>query len=67
MLTAASFLGDQTSVPPPPGRYVTVSNYTAYPYSRSHIYIIGPKVTDELDFNVSFFTDAYNINLKKQI
>ncbi|CAI4212068.1 unnamed protein product [Parascedosporium putredinis] len=59
------FLGDPTAVPT--GQYVSVGNYTAYPYSRGHIHITGADVSDPLDFDVGFFTDKDDIDLKKQI
>ena len=63
-LTLCSFLGDQASVPP--GQYVTAGTYTAYPYSRGHMHITGPSADDPLDFDVGFFTDANDIDMKKQ-
>jgi len=59
------FLGDPSSVPA--GQYVTAGTYTAYPYSRGHMHITGPSVEDPLDFDVGFFTDDNDIDLKKQI
>lgn len=44
-----------------------MGGYTAYPYSRGHMHITGPKVSDTLDFDVGFFTDKNDIDLKKQI
>ncbi|KAM0419053.1 hypothetical protein ACHAPT_011992 [Fusarium lateritium] len=43
------FLGDPSSVPE--GQYVTIGNYTAYPYSRGHIHVTGPEITDVPDFD----------------
>ncbi|KAF2025401.1 alcohol oxidase-like protein [Setomelanomma holmii] len=59
------FLGDPASVPE--GQYVTTGTYTAYPYSRGHLHITGSKLDDPLDFDVGFFNDANDIDLKKQI
>jgi len=59
------FLGDPTSIPE--GQYVTSGMYTAYPYSRGHMHITGPKHDDPLDFDVGFFTDKDDIDLKKQV
>ncbi|CAM1501413.1 Fc.00g105750.m01.CDS01, partial [Cosmosporella sp. VM-42] len=59
------FLGDPTTVPEQ--QYLTVGNYTAYPYSRGHMHIAGPEVVDPLDFNVGFLSDADDIYLKKQV
>ncbi|KAK5656755.1 hypothetical protein OQA88_4303 [Cercophora sp. LCS_1] len=50
---------------PRPGQYVTVGNYTAYPYSRGHIHVTGPGLDDRLDFNLGFFTDADEIDIMK--
>ncbi|GAB1316454.1 hypothetical protein MFIFM68171_06664 [Madurella fahalii] len=61
----STYLGDPSSVPE--GEHVTVANYTAYPYSRGHLHITGPELTDPLDFDVGFYTDAHDIDLKKQI
>ncbi|EEU38475.1 uncharacterized protein NECHADRAFT_98136 [Fusarium vanettenii 77-13-4] len=59
------FLGDPSSVPE--GQYVTIGNYTAYPYSRGHIHITGPEITDAPDFDVGFLNDENDIDLKKQL
>ncbi|KAH7233349.1 GMC oxidoreductase-domain-containing protein [Fusarium tricinctum] len=59
------FLGDPSSVPE--GQYVTVGNYTAYPYSRGHIHITGPAHDDPLDFDVGYLSDKYELDLKKQV
>ncbi|KAI8722726.1 GMC-OxRdtase-N domain-containing protein [Fusarium sp. LHS14.1] len=67
MLTAviSAFYGDLATVPM--GQYMTIANYTAYPYSRGHLHITGPEITDPLDFNVGFLTDKGDIDLKKQL
>ncbi|UZP39031.1 hypothetical protein NXS19_006847 [Fusarium pseudograminearum] len=59
------FLGDPSTVPEQ--QYVTVGNYTAYPYSRGHIHITGPEIDDQLDFDVGFLSDEHDIDLKKQV
>ncbi|KAI8650033.1 hypothetical protein NCS56_01455000 [Fusarium sp. Ph1] len=59
------FLGDPSSVPEE--QYVTVGNYTAYPYSRGHMHITGPNVDDPLDFDVGYLNDENDIDLKKQV
>ncbi|KAI2483564.1 alcohol dehydrogenase [Pyrenophora tritici-repentis] len=59
------FLGDPASIPE--GQYVTSGMYTAYPYSRGHMHITGPKHDDPLDFDVGFFTDKHDIDLKKHM
>ncbi|KAI1759523.1 GMC oxidoreductase [Hypoxylon sp. FL1150] len=65
MAVAAGTLADPSGLPP--AQYVTVGPYTAYPYSRGHLHITGPEVGDPLDFDMSFFTDENDIDLKKQI
>lgn len=67
MLTGVvnSYLGDQSTIPA--GQYVSVANYTAYPYSRGHMHITGPNLNDDLDFDVGFFSDPNDIDIKKQI
>ncbi|KAJ4321624.1 hypothetical protein N0V94_002824 [Neodidymelliopsis sp. IMI 364377] len=59
------FLGDPSSVPE--GQYVTAGTYTAYPYSRGHMHITGKSVEDPLDFDVGYFNDAKDLDVKKQI
>ncbi|KAF6827996.1 alcohol dehydrogenase [Colletotrichum musicola] len=59
------FLGDHAAVPV--GQYTTGANYTAYPYSRGSIHITGPSVTDPVDFETGYFSDAHDIDLKKQV
>ncbi|KAH7141734.1 GMC oxidoreductase-domain-containing protein [Dactylonectria macrodidyma] len=65
MGVVSCFLGDPSSVPE--AQYVTVGNYTAYPYSRGHMHITGPELSDSLDFDVGFFSDPHDIDVKKQI
>ncbi|KAH8661137.1 hypothetical protein BGZ61DRAFT_485491 [Ilyonectria robusta] len=59
------FLGDSSTVPE--AQYLTVGNYTAYPYSRGHVHITGPEVDDPQDFDVGYLNDAHDIDLKKQL
>ncbi|KAK7431557.1 hypothetical protein QQZ08_001775 [Neonectria magnoliae] len=65
MGVVSCFLGDPSAVPE--GQYVTVGNYTAYPYSRGHMHITGPELSDPLDFDVGYFTDKHDLDIKKQI
>jgi alcohol oxidase len=51
----------------PEAGYVTTGNYTAYPYSRGHMHITGPDVTDPLDFDPGYLSDKNDIDLKKQL
>lgn len=50
-----------------PGQYVSVAPYTAYPYSRGYVHITGPELDDPLDFDVGFFSDKNNLDIKKQV
>ncbi|KAK7709188.1 hypothetical protein SLS63_013298 [Diaporthe eres] len=59
------FVGDQSALEP--GQYLLMGNYTAYPYSRGSIHITGPNFDDPLDFDVGFFSDPGEIDLKKQV
>lgn len=58
-------MGDQSTLEP--GQYVLMGNYTAYPYSRGSMHITGPSFDDALDFDVGFFSDPGEIDLKKQV
>lgn len=49
------------------GQYTTGANYTAYPYSRGSIHITGPSLADPVDFDTGYFSDAHDIDVKKQI
>ncbi|KUI62787.1 Alcohol oxidase [Cytospora mali] len=59
------FVGDQSALEP--GQYVLMANYTGYPYSRGSIHITGPNIEDPLDFDVGFFSDTGDVDLKKQV
>ncbi|RYP61202.1 hypothetical protein DL771_010208 [Monosporascus sp. 5C6A] len=65
MFLHGCLLGDPTVVPP--GQYVSVVNYTAYPYWTGHMHITGPDLGDAVDLEVGFFSDAHDIDLKKQL
>lgn len=44
-----------------------MANYTSYPYSRGHLHITGPSITDPLDFDTGFLSDEHGLDLKKQV
>lgn len=44
-----------------------MANWTAYPYSRGHIHVSGPDLTDPIDFDVGYLKDANEIDIKKHI
>ena len=52
---------------PDDAEYVSMANWTAYPYSRGHIHITGPDVNSPIDFDVGYLKDANDIDLKKHI
>lgn len=64
-LRSTSFLGDHSTLEE--GQYILAANYTAYPYSRGSIHITGPGLDDPVDYDLGFFTDAGDVDLKKQI
>ncbi|KAI8947538.1 GMC oxidoreductase [Xylaria longipes] len=47
-----------------PGQYVSMGNCPLYPYARGHLHITGSEVGDPLDFNVGFFSDAGDFDIK---
>ncbi|KXJ90310.1 GMC oxidoreductase-domain-containing protein [Microdochium bolleyi] len=53
--------------PVPPGQYITLAMYTAYPYSRGHVHITGRETTDRVDFELGFLNDEHDIDLKKHV
>ncbi|PNS20058.1 Cellobiose dehydrogenase [Sphaceloma murrayae] len=63
-----SFLANSDhSVLPDDAEYISCANWTAYPYSRGYIHITGPELSDRVDFNVGYLTDANDIDVKKHI
>lgn len=60
-----TLLGDPSKAPA--GQYVSPAIYTAYPYSRGHVHITGPSLSDPLDFDLGIFTDEGDVDLKKQV
>jgi alcohol oxidase len=65
MAMVNGFLGDPMSVPE--ATYVTVGNYTAYPYSRGHVYVTGPNADDPIDFDCGFLNDQDDVDLEMQV
>lgn len=60
-----AFLGDQSALEQ--GQYIFWGNYTAYPYSRGSIHITGPGLEDPIEYDLGFFTDEGDVDLKMQI
>lgn len=52
---------------PDSAEYVSMANWTTYPYSRGHIHITGPNVGDLVDFDVGYLKDANDIDVKKHV
>ncbi|KAJ9646228.1 hypothetical protein H2204_000891 [Knufia peltigerae] len=61
-----SFFGDHSTLPGD-AEYVSMANWTAYPYSRGHIHVSGPDLTDPIDFDVGYLKDVNEIDVKKHI
>lgn len=61
-----SYYGDHSMLPDD-AEYVSMANWTAYPYSRGHIHITSPDVNAPIDFDVGYLKDANDIDLKKHI
>ncbi|KAE8451319.1 hypothetical protein EG329_003948 [Mollisiaceae sp. DMI_Dod_QoI] len=61
-----SYFGDHSTLPKD-AEYVSMANWTAYPYSRGHIHITGPDPSDPIDFDVGYLKDKNDIDVKKHI
>ncbi|KAH8811016.1 putative glucose dehydrogenase [Xylogone sp. PMI_703] len=57
-----TFPADPTAVPV--GQYFSVSVFSVYPYSRGHVHITGPDLSDPLDLKTGFFSDIHDIDIK---
>ena len=66
VLTDSSYYGDH-SVLPDDTEYVSMANWTAYPYSRGHIHVTGPAMSDLVDFDTGWLTDPGDVDVKKHI
>lgn len=66
ILTRNRYFADHSSLPDD-AEYVSMANWTAYPYSRGHIHITGPGILDPIDFDVGYLKDENDIDLKKHI
>ncbi|CZR62706.1 related to alcohol oxidase [Phialocephala subalpina] len=61
-----SFFGDHATLPDD-AEYVSMANWTAYPYSRGHIHITGPDLSSPIDFDVGYLGDKHGLDVKKHI
>lgn len=66
MLIELRYFGDHADLPGD-AEYVSMANWTAYPYSRGRIHITGKKLTDPLDFDVGYLADPDDLDVKKHI
>ncbi len=60
------YYGDH-SVLPDDAEYVSMANWTAYPYSRGHVHVTGPAMADPVDFDTGWLTDPGDVDVKKHI
>ncbi|RYP12067.1 hypothetical protein DL767_011505 [Monosporascus sp. MG133] len=51
----------------PEGQYFSIAAFTAYPFSRGHIHITGPALTDTPDFDTGIFSDPDGLDIKSHI
>lgn len=62
----SSYYGDH-SILPDDAEYVSMANWTAYPYSRGSIHVTGPAMKDPVDFTTGWLTDVDDVDLKKHV
>ncbi|KAM7204686.1 GMC oxidoreductase domain containing protein [Naviculisporaceae sp. PSN 640] len=69
LMLSAVLAGCLSPIAVPKGQYLSIVNYTAYPYSRGHIHITSADDTKPtpLDFNVGYFTDKHDLDIKKLV
>jgi alcohol oxidase len=65
MLILCRFPGDPSGVPV--GQYISISMFTAYPYSRGSIHITGPEIDDKTELTTGFFSDAHGVDVKMHV
>jgi alcohol oxidase len=61
-----SYFDDHQALPDD-AQYVSMANWTAYPYSRGSIHITGPEFSDRVNFDVGYLKDPEDIDVKKHI
>ena len=44
-----------------------MANWTGYPYSRGHVHVTGPAMSDPVDFDTGWLTDPGDVDLKKHV
>ncbi|KAG8160628.1 hypothetical protein KVR01_008892 [Diaporthe batatas] len=50
-----------------PSKPLMLTAAFSYPYSRGHIHITGPSITDPIDFDAGILSDKSDIDLKKHV
>ena len=68
MITALylAYYGDHSMLPGD-AEYVSLANWTAYPYSRGHVHITGPSMHDAINFDTGWLKDPGDVDVKKHI
>ncbi|KAH8764369.1 GMC oxidoreductase-domain-containing protein [Diaporthe sp. PMI_573] len=61
----ACFPGEPSSVPA--GQYFGTTTFNLHPYSRGHIHISGPTISDEVLMDAGFWADPNELDLKKHV
>ena len=61
-----AYYGDHSTLPEG-AEYVSMANWTAYPLSRGHTHITGPKMTDPIDFDTGWLKDPGDVDVKKHV
>ena len=61
-----AYYGDHSALPDG-AEYVSMANWTAYPYSRGHVHITGPAMSDRVDFDTGWLADPGDVDVKKHI
>ncbi|KAI0376775.1 GMC oxidoreductase [Hypomontagnella monticulosa] len=65
VLLTNGILGDPR--PFPVGSYFTILTYTAYPYSRGHVHVMGPELESPIDFVTGYLSDDRGVDLNVQV
>ncbi|KAI1425154.1 GMC oxidoreductase [Xylaria sp. FL1777] len=62
---AGGFPGDPRTVPE--GQYFCIGTFSGYPASRGEIHITGPDLSAVPDFDIGYFSDPDDLDLKKHV
>lgn len=50
-----------------PAQIQSLSVFTAYPYSRGHVHITGPQLSDPLDYQTGYLSDPDGVDIKMSL